>query len=81
MQLRQPRRGADVGPAAVVALADLDAHYGTTAGALAEVDAAMAEAGATLTADPPLAAVQAEIATMLAQQDAAIARLWAAIQR
>jgi hypothetical protein len=62
--------------AAIVALADLDAQHGATAAALAEIDALAAEAAVALAADPALAAAQAEIAALLARQDASIARLW-----
>lgn len=62
--------------AAMVALADLDAQHGATSAALAEIDSLAAEAAAALAADPVLAAAQAEIAALLARQDAGIARLW-----
>jgi len=63
--------------AALVALADLDARRGATAGTLARIDTLAAEAGTALAADPALTAAQTEVATLLAREDAGIARLWA----
>lgn len=62
--------------AALVALSELDTQRGKTAGSLAAIDALAAEAAATLAPDPPLNDAQTEIAALLAQEDAAIARLW-----
>jgi hypothetical protein len=70
------RRGA-----AMVALADLDAQRGQTASVLAAVDGAAVEAATALAADPALAAVQSEIAAMLARQDAGIARVRSVLGR
>lgn len=63
--------------AALVALADLDAQRGATAGTLARIDTLVAEAGGALVADPALCATQTEVAALLAREDAGIARLWA----
>jgi len=65
--------------AAMVALADLDARRGATAGTLATVDTLAAEAATALSPDPALAETQSEIAALLARQDTAIARLWEAM--
>lgn len=65
--------------AALVALADLDAQRGRTAGALAALDVLAAEAAAALTPDPAVRVVQDEIAAKLAREDAGIARLWEAM--
>ena len=62
--------------AALVALADLDASRGATAGTLATVDALAADAAAALSAEPALVAAQSDIAAVLASEDASIARLW-----
>jgi hypothetical protein len=62
--------------AALVALAELDAQRGRTAGTLAALDALVAEAAAALSPDPALAALQSEVAASLAREDAGIARLW-----
>lgn len=62
--------------AALVALADLDAQRGKTAGTLATVDGLAAEARAALADDAALVSAQSEIAAPLAREDAAIARLW-----
>lgn len=62
--------------AALVALADLDAQRGKTAGALAKLDALAAEAAGALSPDPALSAAQTEVAATLAREDSAIARLW-----
>ena len=62
--------------AATVALADLDAQRGKTAGALAAVDTLAADAAAALSPDPALTALQSEISATLARQDQTIARLW-----
>lgn len=62
--------------AAMVALADLDAQRGKTAGALAALDALAAEAAAALSPDPAVTALQSEVAAVLAREDAGIARLW-----
>lgn len=64
---------------ALVALADLDAQRGKTAGALAALDALAADAAGALSPDPALTAAQSEVAAVLAREDAAIARLWAAL--
>jgi hypothetical protein len=65
--------------AALVALADLDAQRGKTAGALAKLDALAAEAAGALSPDPALSAAQTEVAATLAREDSAIARLWEAM--
>lgn len=65
--------------AAMVALADLDAHRGKTAGALAALDTLAADAAAALSPDPALAALQGEVAATLARQDRTIAELWGVI--
>ncbi len=62
--------------AALVAMADLDAKRSVTAGTLATIDVLAAEAATALSPDPALGAAQTEIAALLAQQDAGIARLW-----
>ncbi len=67
--------------AALVAMAELSSRRGATSAALAEIDQIAAEAAAALSADPALVAVQAEVAALLDQEDAAIARLWAAMGR
>jgi hypothetical protein len=61
---------------ALVALADLDAQRGRTAGTLAALDALAADAAAALGPDPALVALQSEVAASLAREDAGIARLW-----
>lgn len=61
---------------ALVALAELDAQRGKTAGALAAVDVLAAEAAGALSPDPALAAAQTDLAALLAEEDRAIARLW-----
>jgi hypothetical protein len=65
--------------AAMVALADLDAQRARTASVLAAVDGRAVAAATTLSPDPALAAAQAEIAALLARQDAGIARVWSAL--
>jgi len=65
--------------AALVALADLDSRRGATAGTLARIDALVAEAAAALASEPALTAAQAEVAALVAREDAGIARLWDAM--
>lgn len=65
--------------AAMVALADLDAQRGKTAGTLASVDALAAEAAVALAPDPALSGAQADIAALVAREDAGIARIWEVI--
>ncbi len=62
--------------AAIVALADLDAQRGKTAGVLATLDALAAEASGALSPDPAVVGAQDALAAQLAREDAAIARLW-----
>lgn len=62
--------------AALVALADLSSKRGATSAVLADLDLLHAEAATALAPAPALAAVQTEIAALLAREDAAIARLW-----
>ena len=62
--------------AAIVALADLDAQRGKTAGVLATLDMLAAEASGALSPDPAVTAAQSDIAAMVAREDAAIVQLW-----
>ncbi len=61
---------------ALVAMADLTSQRGTTSAVLADLDLLAAEAATTLSPDPALVAAQAEIAALVAREDAAIAQLW-----
>lgn len=67
--------------AAMIALADLDAQRGKTAGALAALDELVADAGAALSPDPALVSAQDEIAATLASEDRTIAQLWNVLGR
>ncbi len=62
--------------AAMVALADLDSKRAATAGTLATLDGLAVEASTALSPDPAVVAAQADVAALLARQDASIARLW-----
>lgn len=61
---------------ALVAMADLSSRRSATAAVLADLDALAAEADVALVPDAGLAAAQARIAALLANEDAALARLW-----
>jgi hypothetical protein len=61
---------------ALVELAALDTLRGQTASALAALDALAAEAAGALSEDAALSVTQAQVAAMLAREDAYIARLW-----
>lgn len=63
--------------AAFVAMADLASQRGATSAVLADVDLLAAAAATALAPDPALDAVQAEVAALVAREDAGIARLWA----
>ena len=62
--------------AAVVAMADLASQRGATSAVLADVDLLATAAATTLAPDPALDAVQAEVAALVAREDAGMARLW-----
>ena len=62
--------------AALVAMADLSSQRGVTSAVLADLDLLSAAASTELAPDPALDAVQAEVAALVAGEDAAIARLW-----
>lgn len=67
--------------AAMIALADLDAQRGKTAGALAALDELAAAAAGALSPDPALVAAQGEVAATLASEDRTIAQLWNVLER
>lgn len=62
--------------ASLVALADLDSRRAVTAATLARIDALAAESATTLADDPALSAAQNNVAALVAQEDASLARLW-----
>lgn len=64
---------------ALVTMADLRSQRGATSAALAQIDLLTAEAASVLAPDPALVALQAEVAALLAREDAGIARLWQAM--
>jgi hypothetical protein len=66
---------SDAGAAALVALADLRSKRSSTAAVLAEIDLLTAEADVALSPDPMLASVQAEVASLVASEDAVLAQL------
>jgi hypothetical protein len=61
---------------ALVEFAALETLRGRTAGALASLDTLAADAAGALDADPALTVTQAQVAALLAREDAYIARLW-----
>lgn len=65
--------------AALVAMAELTSQRSATAAVLADLDLLVAEAATALFPDPALMATQAEVAALLAREDAGIARLWDAM--
>jgi hypothetical protein len=67
--------------AAMIALADLEAQRGRTAGALAALDELAAAAAGALSPDPALVAAQGEVAATLASEDRTITQLWNALER
>ncbi len=67
--------------AALVAMADLSTKRGATSAVLADLDLLTVDAATALSADPALSATQAEVAALLAREDAAMARLWEAMGR
>ena len=67
--------------AAMIALADLDAQRGKTAGALAALDELAADAAGALSPDPALVAAQGEVAATLASEDRTITQLWNVLGR
>jgi hypothetical protein len=62
--------------AALVAMADLSSRRGVTSAVLADLDLLTAEASTALVPDPALNSAQAEIAALVAREDAGMARLW-----
>lgn len=67
--------------AAMIALADLDAQRGKTAGALAAIDELVADAAGALSPDPALVSAQGEVAATLASEDRTITQLWNVLGR
>jgi hypothetical protein len=76
------RSGAGLGveskprAAALIAMADLTSKRHATAAVLADLDLLAATGATNLTQDPALIAAQAEVAALVAREDAAMARLW-----
>ncbi|MDP4605262.1 MAG: hypothetical protein NWS68_03800 [Erythrobacter sp.] len=62
--------------AALVAMADLASARGQTSGVLANLDLLAVEAATTFAPLAEIEAVRAEVAAMVASEDAAMARLW-----
>lgn len=62
--------------AALVAMADLSSHRGATSAVLADLDLLMVEAAGRFASDPALASARAEVAALLAGEDAVMAKLW-----
>ena len=62
--------------AALVAMGDLSSRRGVTSAVLADLDLLAADAATMLNPDPALTAAQAEVAALVAREDAGMARLW-----
>lgn len=62
--------------AALVAMADLSSQRGATSAVLADLDLLMVEAAGRFASDPALASARAEVAALLAGEDAVLAKLW-----
>ena len=62
--------------AALVAMADLSSQRGATSAVLADLDLLAVEASSTFASDPALDSARAEVAALLAGEDATIAKLW-----
>jgi len=67
--------------AALVAMADLSSRRGATSAVLADLDLLAVAASTALTPDPALTAAQAEVAALVAREDAGIARIWEALDQ
>jgi hypothetical protein len=62
--------------AALVAMADLSSQRGATSTVLADLDLLVVEAASRFTSDPALDSARAEVAALLAEEDAVIAKFW-----
>ena len=62
--------------AALVTMADLSSQRGATSAVLADLDLLAVEASNRLASDPTLDSARAEVAALLASEDAMIAKLW-----
>jgi hypothetical protein len=62
--------------AALVAMADLSSQRGTTSAVLADLDLLVMEASSRFASDPALDSARAEVAALLASEDAVMAKLW-----
>ena len=62
--------------AALVAMADLSSQRGATAAVLADLDLLVVEAAGRFANDPALDSARAEVAALLAGEDAVMAKLW-----
>lgn len=67
--------------AALIAMADLTSKRHATAAVLADLDLLAATSATTLTQDPALIAARAEVAALVAREDAEIARLWELLEQ
>jgi hypothetical protein len=62
--------------AALVAMADLSSQRGATSAVLADLDLLVVAAAGTFASDPALDSARAEVAALLAGEDATMAKLW-----